>query len=88
MMKPIARRNDLVVKRDTGQLYIEDVTNRKYIFLNPTSAFVWERCDGKKDETAIAREMGDELGVPVSESVVSQIMNKLFAEKLLVPEFM
>jgi len=87
-MRPIARTNDLVVKRDTGQLYIEDVSNRKYIFLNPTSAFVWERCDGKKDEMAIAREMGEELGVPVSESVVSTIMNKLFAEQLLVPEFM
>jgi hypothetical protein len=87
-MRPVARRNDLVVKKDTGQLYIEDVENHKYIFLNPTSAFVWERCDGNKDETAIAREMGEELGVPVSESVVSTIMNKLFAEQLLVPEFM
>ena len=87
-MRPIARKTDLVVKRDTGQLYIEDVSNRKYIFLNPTSAFVWERCDGQKDEMAIAREMGEELGVPVSESVVSTIMNKLFAEQLLVPEFM
>ncbi len=87
-MRPIARKEDLVVKKETGQLYIEDVVNRKYIFLNPTSTFVWERCDGNKDESTIAREMGDELGVPVSESVVSQIMNKLFAEKLLVPEFM
>ena len=87
-MRPIARKEDLVIKKDTGQLYIEDVVNRKYIFLNPTSAYVWERCDGRKDETAIAREMTEELGVEVSESVVSQIMNKLFAEHLLVPEFM
>ncbi|REJ75264.1 MAG: PqqD family protein [Acidobacteria bacterium] len=87
-MRPIARTNDLVVKRDTGQLYIEDVVNRKYIFLNPTSAYVWEKCDGKKDESAIAQEMGKDLGVDVSESFVSQIMNNLFAEELLVPEFM
>jgi hypothetical protein len=87
-MRPIARKSDLVVKKDTGQMYIEDIENHKYICLNPTSAFVWERCDGSKDETVIAREMGEELGVPVSESVVSTIMNKLFAEQLLVPEFM
>lgn len=87
-MRPIARRDQLVVKRDTGQLYIEDVANRKYICLNPTSAYVWEKCDGKKDETVIAREMAEDLGVTVSESFVSQIMSKLFAEELLVPEFM
>ena len=87
-MRPIARKEDLVVKRDTGQLYIEDVVNRKYIFLNPTSAYVWEKCDGQKDESVIAKEMGNDLGVDVNPGVVSQIMNKLFAEELLVPEFM
>lgn len=87
-MRPIARKQDLVVKRDTGLLYIEDVVNHKYICLNPTSAYVWEKCDGKKDESAIAREMGEDLGVDVSESFVSQIMNRLFAEQLLVPDFM
>ncbi|MCO6509951.1 MAG: PqqD family protein [Aridibacter famidurans] len=87
-MRPIARTTDLVIKKDTGQLYIEDVANRKYIFLNPTSAYVWEKCDGCKDESTIAREMGEDLGVNVSEGFVSQIMNKLFAEELLVPEFM
>lgn len=87
-MRPIARKSDLVIKRDTGQLYIEDIVNRKYIFLNPTSAYVWERCDGEKDELAIAREMGEELGVDVSVGFVATIMNKLFAEKLLVPDFM
>jgi len=86
-MRPIARTNNLVVKRDTGQLFIEDVVNRKYIFLNPTSAYVWEKCDGARDECEIAREMADELGVSVSEKVISMAMNKLFSEQLLVPEF-
>lgn len=87
-MRPIARKEDLVIKKDTGLLYIEDVANHKYICLNPTTAYVWERCDGMKDESAIAREMGEELGVDVSEGFVTQIINRLFAEQLLVPEFM
>lgn len=86
-MRPIARKQDLVIKRDTGQLFIEDVVNHKYIFLNPTSAYVWEKCDGVRDEFEIAREMEDELGVSVSDKVVSMAMNKLFSEHLLVPEF-
>lgn len=87
-MRPIARKDDLVIKKDTGLIYIEDVANHKYICLNPTSAYVWEKCDGRKDESAIAREMGEDLGVAVSEGFVTQIMNRLFAEQLLVPEFM
>lgn len=83
-MKPIARRNDLVVQRDTGELFIEDLVNKKSIHLNPTSAYVWEKCDGKKNETEIAKEMGKELGVSVSEQVIRMALNKLSAESLIL----
>lgn len=86
-MKPIARRNDLVVQKDTGELYIEDLVSKKTIRLNPTSAYVWERCDGYKNETEIARELGQELGVSVSENVVRMALGKLSREHLLEPEF-
>ena len=84
-MKPIARRNDLLVQRDTGELFIEDLLNRKHIRLNPTSAYVWERCDGNKETYEIAAEMADELGVSVSESVVLMALNHLYYERLLEP---
>jgi Coenzyme PQQ synthesis protein D (PqqD) len=83
-MKPIARTNDLVVKRDTGELFIEDVLNRNLIHLNPTSAYVWEKCDGNKDSTQIAAEMGNDLGVSVSENVILMALNRLHGERLLV----
>lgn len=86
-MKPIARKNDLVVQRDTGELYIEDLVNDKKIILNPTSAYVWEKCDGRKNGVEIAREMGEELGVTVSQKVVEMALNKLSSESLLEPEF-
>ena len=82
-MKPVARRNDLVVKRDTGELYIEDVINRKYIYLNPTSAYVWEKCDGQRDANQIAAEMGSELGVSVSERVIQMAVRRLEGEHLV-----
>lgn len=82
-MKPVARQNDLIVKRDTGELFIEDIVNRNFIYLNPTSAYVWEKCDGQRDTTDIAREMGRELGVSVSEQVVRMALTKLEGERLI-----
>ena len=84
-MKPVARRNDLVVERNTGELFIEDLVNRKSIHLNPTSAYVWEKCDGRHETYEIAEEMGSELGVSVSESVVLMALNHLNSERLLEP---
>jgi hypothetical protein len=84
-MKPVARRNNLVVQRDTGELFIEDLLNQKQIKLNPTSAYVWEKCDGRHETYEIAEEMGSELGVSVSESVVLMAINRLYSERLLEP---
>ncbi len=87
IMKPIARKENLVVQKDTGELFIEDLVSHRMIYLNPTSAYVWEKCDGQKDEIQIAREMGEELGVSVSEKVVTMALNKLFQESLLETSF-
>ncbi|NNE68630.1 MAG: PqqD family protein [Pyrinomonadaceae bacterium] len=82
-MKPKARRENLKVKQDTGELFIEDVLNAKYIHLNPTSAYVWEKCDGNHEPVEIAQEMGRELGVSVSEKVVAMAIDKLSKEELV-----
>ena len=84
-MKPVARRNDLIIERNTGELFIEDLLNRKSIHLNPTSAYVWEKCDGIRETYEIAEEMECELGVPVSESVILMAVNRLYSERLLEP---
>lgn len=84
-MKPVARRNNLVVQRNTGELFIEDLLNQKQIKLNPTSAYVWEKCDGRHETYEIAEEMGNELGTSVSESVVLMALNRLHSERLLEP---
>ncbi|MEZ5427695.1 MAG: PqqD family protein [Pyrinomonadaceae bacterium] len=82
-MKPIARKNDLEIKEDTGELFIRDLRNSKAICLNPTSAYVWQKCDGRKDTDEIAKEMQEELGVPVSEDLVSLALDRLSSARLL-----
>lgn len=82
-MRPVARRNDLIVKRDTGELFIEDVLNNAKIHLNPTSAYVWEKCDGKHEMKEIAAEMSQELGMSVSEKVILSALSRLQVAKLL-----
>ena len=82
-MKPLAKTKDLVVKRDTGELFIEDLVKNTEIHLNPTSAYVWEKCDGKRSVKEIADEMEFELGMNVSESVVEQAIAKLRSEDLI-----
>jgi hypothetical protein len=84
IMKPIARKNDLVIQKDTGELFIEDLVSKTSIYLNPTSAYVWEKCDGNKNEKEIAKEMGIELGVSVSEQVIRMAFNKLSEARLIV----
>ncbi|MEZ5308509.1 MAG: PqqD family protein [Pyrinomonadaceae bacterium] len=82
-MKPIAKTENLSIRRDTGELFIEDIVNSKFIHLNPTSAYVWEKCDGRHEPSEIAQEMGEELGVSVSESVIAMALNKLRNEDLV-----
>ena len=84
-MKPVARRNNLLIERNTGELFIEDLLNHKQIKLNPTSAYVWEKCDGRHETFEIAAEMGSELGISVSENVVLMALNRFYSERLLEP---
>ena len=82
-MKPIARKNNLVVTRDTGELFITDLSNEEAICLNPSTAYVWEKCDGNHAPEEIAQEMCEELGVPVSENFVSYALNNLTEKRLV-----
>ncbi|MEZ5347255.1 MAG: PqqD family protein [Pyrinomonadaceae bacterium] len=83
-MNPKARKDDLVITKETGELYIEDIKNEIAIYLNPTSAYVWEKCDGERSTDDIAQEMENELGMKISRKVVSMAVDKLSAKNLLV----
>ncbi|MCW5962128.1 MAG: PqqD family protein [Pyrinomonadaceae bacterium] len=88
-MKPIARTSGLLIAEETGELFIHDLRTASAICLNPTSAYVWQKCDGKHESRDIAREMQQELGVPVSEDVVLYAIDRLSSESLIefAPQF-
>ncbi len=82
-MNPVARKNDLVIERDVVDLFIHDLQSEKYILLNPVSAFVWKKCDGKHNAEEIARELESEVGVKVSPGLISSTVERLFTDRLL-----
>jgi hypothetical protein len=82
-MNPIARKENLVVEQDTGDLFIHDLQREKYICLNPVSAFVWKRCDGNHNTEDIARDLEQEIGAKVNIGLISSTVDQLFSESLL-----
>jgi hypothetical protein len=82
-MNPVARTENLIVEQDTGDLFIHDLQSEKVICLNPVSAFVWKKCDGRHDAEAIARELENEIGAKVNIGLISSTFERLFSESLL-----
>lgn len=82
-MRPIARKEELVIQELAGEVLIYDLRTNKAICLNQTSALVWQNCDGKKTALEIAAEMEKHLALPVNEDVVWFALNQLEKENLL-----
>jgi hypothetical protein len=82
-MKPIARKDDLVIQELAGEILVYDLRTNKAICLNRTSALVWQNCDGKKDTFEIAGNLEKEFGTPVKEELIRFAINQLKEEELL-----
>lgn len=82
-MKPIARKNDLVIQETGGEILVYDLRTNKAICLNQTSALVWQNCDGTKDALEIAQEMEKVIGKPVNEDLVWFAVNQLKKENII-----
>lgn len=82
-MKPLARKEDLVIQEVGGEILVYDLRTNKAICLNQTSALVWQNCDGKKDAMEIAKNIEKELGSNVSEDFVWFALKQLDKEKLV-----
>lgn len=82
-MKPIARKDDLVIQETNGEILVYDLRTDKAICLNQTSALVWQNCDGKQDALEIAGNLERTLGAPVKEELVWFALSQLKEEGLL-----
>ncbi|MEO6588017.1 MAG: PqqD family protein [Pyrinomonadaceae bacterium] len=85
-MKPIARKDDLVIQEVGGEILVYDLRTNKAICLNQTSALVWQNCDGKKNAIEIATDIEKKLGSNVNEDFVWFAVNQLQKENLLDEE--
>ena len=86
VMKPIARKDDLVIQEMDDEVLVYDLRTNKAICLNQTSALVWQSCDGRKNALEISQDIEKQLGSAVSEDLVWFALNQLEKEKLLNEE--
>jgi hypothetical protein len=83
MMKPLARRADLIVQEVDEETLVYDRVRHKAHCLNGTAAKVWRACDGTRGEREIARGLGREFDSPQGAAVVSLALRKLRRAHLL-----
>ena len=82
-MKPISRRDDLVVQDLDGEVLIYDLREHKAFCLNETSALVWQACDGEKNVAEIGRELGKKLNSPANDDLIWLALDQLKKENLI-----
>jgi hypothetical protein len=82
-MKPNAREKGLVVQHLADETLVYDLERHKAHCLNRTAGAVWRLCDGKRDEAALARLLGKDLGTPTGEDVVRLALRELGRARLL-----
>lgn len=80
---PRARRENLVVERLGDETLVYDVVTQKAHCLNATAAAIWDACDGRRDEAAIAARLGPAHGGRAAVGVVRHGLRGLFRARLL-----
>lgn len=80
---PKARTGGLVVKKLADELLVYDLRTHKAHCLNPASALVWSRCDGRRTVSEIAALLSDEEEGLFTEEVIWLALNQLERFSLL-----
>ncbi len=82
-VKPISRRDGLVVQDLNGEVLIYDLGENKAFCLNETSALVWQACNGEKNVSEISRELSQKLNSPANEDLIWLALDQLKKENLI-----
>ena len=85
-LKPVARKNDIVVQELKDETLIYDLKTNKAYCLNETSALVWQLCDGRRTAFAISDELSIRLKTLISEEFVWLAFDQLEKNGLLEGE--
>lgn len=81
--KPLARKEGLVVEQLPDEMLVYDLDSDRAHCLNETAAFVWQRCDGRRTTSDIARQLGKKVNATVDEKVVWLALDQLDRSNLL-----
>ncbi|MFV0387852.1 MAG: PqqD family protein [Pyrinomonadaceae bacterium] len=81
--RPAARSKDLIIRRFEDETVIYDISTQNALYLNETSAHIWELCDGKRSVEEIRRELWTHYDTAVSTEYVSLTLYQLQKDKLL-----
>jgi hypothetical protein len=82
-MRPRAQRGGLLVQPVGDQLVLYDQSRQRLHVLSRTSALVWRHCDGRHTVADLVDLVGDELGAPVDESLITLALAQLDEARLL-----
>jgi hypothetical protein len=80
---PKARGTELVVQELKGELLIYDLNINKTYCLNPTSAAIWNLCDGNNSVADITKQAGKKLKQPVTDDLVWLALDQFKEDNLL-----
>ena len=83
--KPRSRKENIVVQEVDGETLIYDLNRNRALCLNPTSAIVWQACDGKRTVADINDLLGKQLQTQTDEDIVWLALDQLSKEKLIEP---
>src|SRR6185503_18096554 len=80
---PLARKESLIIKELADETLVYDTQSDKAHCLNPTAAFVWKNCDGKRTVDQLRELMEGDAGAAVPEEMIWLALDQLESFKLL-----
>ncbi len=81
--RPVARNSDLVIQKMDGEVIVYDLNTNHALYLNETSAIIWNLCDGARSVTDIRKELKEKYGTTVTSEFVLFAIYQLRKDKLL-----
>ena len=83
-LKPLARKEGLVIHELPDEVLIYDLERDRAHCLNQTAAFVWQRCDGRKNPSDITRELSSKINERLDDKIVWLALDQLARNHLLI----
>jgi hypothetical protein len=86
-MRPLARRDDLIVRELPDETLVYETRSHKAHCLNSTAALIWQHCDGRRTVRDLALVVQQAIEAPVSDEVVELALDELGKAGLLQSGF-